>query len=179
MLLVGSLAARADMAAGLKAGQSLEPFTSNVVTGSFRGQQHCFVCGLVLNHPAVLVFSRRMDEPTGRLLRSLDGYMHTHVKDNLLCWFVFLGPAGTDHEVALENQAEGFAAKNHAAFAPLTVLADPQGPPGYQLDPGQDVVVYTTSARKITSKHVYSTKQWDARSADGLYADIQSTLKLK
>ncbi|HEY3999996.1 MAG TPA: hypothetical protein VGO93_14065, partial [Candidatus Xenobia bacterium] len=133
LLLATAVALGNVLPSPIHTGGALEPFTSNVVTGSFRGQQHCFVCSLVLNHPAVVLFSRQMDAPTTRLVRHLDGFLHDHVKDNLICWTVFLGATGSDAEAALEDRAYDFATRNQIDFLPITVLGDPQGPPGYRI----------------------------------------------
>ncbi|HEY3997553.1 MAG TPA: hypothetical protein VGO93_01725 [Candidatus Xenobia bacterium] len=159
-------------------GGELQPFTSNVVTGTFRGQQHCYVCSLVLNHPAVVVFSRQIDGPTTRLVQHLDGFLHEHMKDNLVCWTVFLGAAGSDAEVALEDRAYAFATGNHLDVLPITVLGDPQGPPGYRIPASVHVLALITHGRRILQSCSFDKAHWNNAAADTITADIHRVLRL-
>jgi hypothetical protein len=84
------------------------PFTSNVVTGPYRGTQHCYICDLG-DRPAVLVFARGMDRPTSTLLREVRDAVRAHADQQLFGWFVFLGSAGPEPESRLEDAAYAFA----------------------------------------------------------------------
>jgi hypothetical protein len=61
LLAAPVLAAPAPLRSGPQVGERPLPFTSNAVTGLYRGKQHCYVCELK-DTPAVLVFARRMDD---------------------------------------------------------------------------------------------------------------------
>src|SRR5687768_8712430 len=94
-----ALAAANDLKSGPQVGEKALPFTSNQVTGEHRGRQHCYICEMG-ERPAVLVFARHMDEPTGRLLRDLRDSMRVNRQQKLFAWMVFLGGESTDSETA-------------------------------------------------------------------------------
>ncbi|MBM3947274.1 MAG: hypothetical protein FJ315_07775, partial [SAR202 cluster bacterium] len=121
-----------ELRSGPPVGGSPLPFTSNLVTGPYRGKQHCYVCELrETDHPAVLVFARSLNEPTARLLRGLRDAIQERKKEKLFGWFVFLDEGKAEAE--LEARLEQFARENSALSLPISALGDPQGPPGYRI----------------------------------------------
>src|SRR4051794_36701118 len=89
-LAVGTAAAAPAVRSGPQPGQQPLPFTSNMVTGPHRGQQHCYICDLG-DEPAVLVFARHTGDGTARLLRALRDAVRAHEKEKLFGWLVILG----------------------------------------------------------------------------------------
>lgn len=177
LLLVPTLAfaANGDLKSGPQVGEKALPFTSNQVTGEHRGRQHCYICEMG-DRPAVLVFARHMDEPTGRLLRDLRDSMRANRQQKLFAWMVFLGGESTDSETALEGQAYEFARKNGALSVALSALGDPVGPPGYRIAPEAEVTILAIRSGKVLYNRAYRTKEWSTRSAESALKDLPRLL---
>lgn len=182
-VLAGFPALRAA-AAGLKSGPQLGerplPFTSNLVTGPHSGKQHCYVCEMK-DELAVLVFARKMDEPTARLLTELRDVVRENQRElvpvdgktgagsapvKLFGWFVFLGEDSAASEAALERRAREFARAHQATAIPISVLGDPAGPPGYQIAPEAAVTVVIFRNGKTLYNRAYTAKEWTRGAAD-------------
>lgn len=170
LLATGVLAAPAGLRSGPQPGDRPLPFTSNVVTGKFRGQQHCFVCDLK-DEPAVLVFVREPNDGTARLLHNMEDQVREHRSEKLFGWVVFLGEQGTAAETSLESQAFRFARANGVSSVPVSVLGDPQGPPGYLVSRDAAATVLAFRSGKILWNRAYRAKDWNARAADGALKD--------
>lgn len=151
------------------------PFTSNMVTGPQRGKQYCYVCELK-DEPAVLVFARRSDEATARLLRGLRDAVQAQRQQKLFAWMVFLGKEDTGAETALEREAYEFARQNGATSIPISVLGDPQGPPGYVIAPEADVTVIAFQKGKVLANRAYRSKEWNAKAADAAVKEVLKVL---
>lgn len=173
--LTGGLCVAQELKSGPQAGQRPLPFTSNMVSGPHRGKQYCYVCELK-DEPAVLVFARRMDEPTGRLMRSLADAVREHSQKKLFVWFVFLGQEDTASETALERQAYEFARKNGAASMPVSALGEPLGPPGYLIAPEAETTVVLFRSGTVLSNRAFRLKEWNKRAADGVLKDLPGLL---
>ncbi len=170
----------ADLKSGPQLGERPLPFTSNLVTGPHSGKQHCYVCEMK-DELAVLVFARKMDEPTARLLTDLRDAVRENQRElaqaggkagaasvpvKLFGWFVFLGEDSTASETALENQARQFAKANQATAIPISVLGDPVGPPGYQIAADAAVTVIIFRNGKTLYNRAYTPKEWTRGAAD-------------
>ncbi len=164
-------AAPAPLQSGPQVGARPLPFTSNIVTGPHRGKQHCYICALK-DEPAILVFARRTDEATARLLRDVRDAVRTHEQEKLFAWFVFLGPKDTASQTALEKQAYDFARQNGAAALPISALGDPQGPPGYVIAPDADVTILVFRSGKVLQNRAYRTKEWNSKAAGNALKDL-------
>lgn len=162
-------AAVPEMRSGPQPGERPLPFTSNAVTGPNRGQQHCYICGLK-DEPAVLVFVRHLDDPTGRLLRDLRDAVRARQKERLFAWMVVLGEAQS--ESALERAAFDFARSQSASNFPITVLGDPQGPPGYRIAPDADVTLLFFRSGKVLANRAYRTDEWGNKAAGAALKDL-------
>lgn len=175
LLLAGGVLAAPQVKSGPQAGERTLPFTSNMVSGPHRGKQYCYVCELK-DEPAVLVFARKMDEPTARLMRNLADSVREHAREKLFVWFVFLGPEDTAAETALERQAYEFARKNGAASMPVSALGEPLGPPGYLISPEADTTVLLFKSGKVRVNRAFRAKEWNAKAADGVLKDLPALL---
>jgi hypothetical protein len=171
--------AGADSESALRSGPQVGgrplPFTSNLVTGPQRGRQYCYVCELK-DEPAVLVFARHPDEATARLLRELRDAVREHEKAKLFGWMVFLAQADTDSERELERQAYGFAKQNNATALPVSVLGDPQGPPGYLISPDAEVTVIVFQRAKVLYNHAYRAREWSSKTAASALKELPRLL---
>jgi len=176
LLTAGAGAAPAvALRSGPQVGERPLPFTSNIVTGPYRGQQHCYICGLK-EEPAVLVFARRTDENTGRLLRTVRDAVREHQSQKLFAWFVFLAEPSTAAQTEMESAAYRFAAENTASALPISVLGEPQGPPGYRIAPDAEVTVVLFRSGKVISNRAYRAKEWTSKAAEGALKDLPRLL---
>lgn len=178
-LAVAALTSGAWAAAHLriKAGMDILPFSSNVVTGPYRGQQHCFVCDMEANQPAVLVFSREMDAPMIRLMDRLRAVAEKYHRVKLFPWVVFLGKRGTASEVDLENKAEAFARLHAVDEIAVTALGDPAGPPGYLISPDADVCVLMFRHGRVVSSRAYDAAHWNMAAASHALQNVAGLMR--
>jgi hypothetical protein len=161
---------------GPQLGERPLPFTSNLVTGAYRGKQHCYVCELK-DEPAVLVFARHPDDATARLLRDLREAVRVHEKSKLFGWMVFLSGSETQAQHDFERQAYEFAKKNGVSTLPVSVLGDPAGPPGYLIAPEAEVTVIVFRKGKVLYNRAYSAKEWGNRSAGAALKELPKLIE--
>jgi hypothetical protein len=174
-LILSLLLLAPGLLSGPQPGQRPLPFTSNIVSGPQRGKQYCYVCELK-DEPAVLVFARKMDEPTARLMRSLAAATREHTKQKLFVWFVFLGDEDTASETALEREAYAFARRQGAGAMPVSALGDPDGPPGYLISPEAETTVLMFRSGKVRTNRAFRAKEWSTRAADAVLKDLPGLL---
>ncbi len=177
-ITASSAAAPAALRSGLQVGEHPLPFTSNVVTGKDRGTQHCYVCDLT-DEPAILVFLRQPNEPAARVLKTLSESSRQHRGQKLFGWVVFLGQANTGSETTLERQAYDLARENGATALAVTVLGDPQGPPGYLIAPEAEATVLAFRRGKILYNRSYRTREWSPRGAETAVKEAVKGLSLE
>ena len=175
-LAASTALAAPPLRSGPQPGESPLPFTSNMVTGPHRGRQYCYVCELK-EEPAVLVFARSMDPPTARLLQQLREQVRAHRDRKLFGWFVFLGAEDTPSETALEHEAYAFAQRNGATSVPVSILGDPQGPPGYRVSPDAEVTVVLFQGKKVLANRSYRRKDWNVRAAENALKDLSRLIR--
>jgi hypothetical protein len=176
LLLAPAALAGGLLRSGPQVGERPLPFTSNIVSGPHRGKQFCYVCELK-DEPAVLVFARRTDENTARLMRSLRDAVREHQAKKLFAWFVFLGPEDTVAEAALEKQAYEFARRNGTTTMPVSALGEPLGPPGYLISPEADVTVLLFRSGKVRANRAYRQKDWNSRAVDQVLKEIPALVE--
>lgn len=169
-------AAYAGPKSGPQVGERPMPFTANMVTGPFRGQQHCYVCDLK-DETAVLVFARSMSPPTGRFLKRLQEAVNLPREKKLFAWCVFLGKDGpVSEETALETAAYQFARASGAAGLPVGALRDSQGPPSYLVAGEAEVTVVLFRSKKVLANHSFSQKEWGGGAVDRVLKDVDKVL---
>ncbi len=166
-VLSSSPGAAAPLRSGPQPGERPLPFTSNMLTGPNRGQQHCYVCELK-QEPVVLVFARGMNSHTGPLVRALPDAVRDREKERLFAWIVFLGEKGTDQETALEAAALEFARENQATGLAVSALGDPQGPPGYRIAADAEVTVLLYRDQKVVTNLAFRRGEWNGRAVDAI-----------
>jgi hypothetical protein len=169
------LAAAPALRSGPQPGERPLPFTSNIVTGPYRGKQHCYVCELK-DEPAVLVFARRTDEATARLLQGLRDAVRERRQEKLFAWMVFLGAPDTDSQTDLERRAYEFARSNGAAALPISALGEPLGPPGYQIAPEAAATVLGFQSGKILYSRAFRRDEWTPRAAESVLKELPKAL---
>jgi hypothetical protein len=147
-----------------------------VVTGPYRGRQHCFVCDLE-SEPGVLVFLRNRDAATGRLLQKLKAAAARYQAQKLFVWVVFLGEAGTAAELQEENAVFAWSRRIGVEAVTTCVLGDPNGPPGYALPRQAQATVLMFRRRKVLFHHEYGAGEWTTAAAEAALKELPLLLK--
>ena len=160
---------------GPQVGQPVLPFTSNQVTGPNRGKQYCYVCEMK-DETAVLVFVRKPDAATSRVLQALRDLTRRQPRDRFFGWMVFLGPETTAGETALEKEAYAFALSNTASSVAVSVLGDPAGSPGYDIAREAAATVIAFRGRRVLYNRAYTEKEWTSRAAGSALKDVPALL---
>jgi len=174
---VRATGAEPSLRSGPQVGERPLPFTSNMVTGEHRGRQYCYVCELK-DEPAALVFLRRVDPAAARLLRGLREAVETHRGAKLFAWVVFLGGTDAAAQLALERESFDLARACESTQVPVSVLGDPQGPPGYRIAPEAAATVLFFRSGKVLYNRAYRAKEWTAGAAGAALRDLPGALGL-
>jgi hypothetical protein len=131
-------------------GQRPGPYAAIMVTGSHRGQSHCYVCETG-DRPAVIVFARTLSEPLGALVSAIDAAATGHPVNQLSAWMTLLGPDQAAADADLVRWAERHAIRN----VPLGIFEDPAGPPSYRLSPRADCTVVLYVRRQVAATFTF------------------------
>jgi len=174
----GGARAAGEVKSGPRVGERPLPFTSNMVTGPNRGKQFCYICELK-DEPAVLVFARRLDGATGQLLRGLRDNIRELRKERFFAWAVFLTTPETGAQTEQERQVYTIVREQGATELPVSVLGDPQGPPGYLVSPEAEVTFIAFRSGKVLYNRAFRSTEWNGRTAAGLLKEIPKVFGLK
>ena len=137
-----ALAVSEPCVSGVPVGQRPGPYSFLIATGPDRGKQECYVCAQA-DKPTVIVFGRTLSPATGKLLAALDAEALAGKDLRLKCWFTQLTETADLDALGKWSQAHGLKS--------LTVGAseDPDGPPGYTLNPEAEVTVLMFVDKKV------------------------------
>ena len=142
LLTLAAFAAGEPCVSGVPVGQRPGPYSFLIATGPDRGKQECYVCAQG-DKPTVIVFGRALSPATGKLLAALDAEAIASKDPRLKCWFTQLTDVADLNALGKWSQSHGLKS--------LTVGAceDPDGPPGYKLNPEAGVTVLMFVGRKV------------------------------
>jgi hypothetical protein len=134
---------------GPQSGQKIGPYSFLVATGPQRGQQTCYVCETG-EKPAVVVFSRKLSKPLGKLVVKCNDWVTAQPKDAARSWMTVLG----EKTVNLDDLAKS---AKHAGIqsTPVGVFDDPLGPPSFKLSEEAEVTVLLWVNRKIVANFAF------------------------
>jgi hypothetical protein len=151
---------------GLTVGQKPGPYSSIVSVGAERGQSHCYICDTA-DHPAVVVFARRLSDPLGKLVAGLDKAVADDKAADLRAWVTFL----SDDQTTLDPQITAWSKKYAVRGVPLGVFENVDGPPSYRLNRDAEVTVLLFVNRKVTANFAFREGELtESRVADILKA---------
>jgi hypothetical protein len=142
--------AAAPVTSGLTVGQKPGPYSSIVCVGAERGQSHCYICDTA-DHPAVVVFARRLSDPLGKLVAGLDKAVADDKAAGLRAWVTFL----SDDQTALDPKIVEWGKKYAVRGVPLGVFESLDGPPSYRLSRDADVTVLLFVNRKVVANFAF------------------------
>jgi hypothetical protein len=152
--LAGGYAAE-PCASGLTLGQKPGPYSSIVSVGAERGQSHCYICDTA-DHPAVVVFARRLSDPLGKLVAGLDKAVADDKRTGLRAWVTFL----SDDQTTLDPKVVEWGKKYAVRGVPLGVFENLDGPPSYRLSRDADVTVLLFVNRKVVAHFAFREGEW-------------------
>jgi hypothetical protein len=151
---------------GLQPGARPGPYSSVAVTGSNRGQSHCFICETA-DKPAVIIFARTLTDPLGKLAQSIDKALGEHKGAELRAWITVLHEDQTSMDAKIVKWAQQHAVSN----VPVTVFEDVGGPPSYRIARDADVTVLLSVKQKVVANFAFREGELtDARIAEVLKA---------
>jgi hypothetical protein len=161
-----SVYAAGPCTSGLTVGQKPGPYSSIVSVGAERGQSHCYICDTA-DHPAVVVFARRLSDPLGKLVAGLDKAVADDKAADLRAWVTFL----SDDQTTLDPQVVAWGKKYAVRGVPLGVFENMDGPPSYRLSRDAEVTVLLFVNRKVTANFAFREGELtESRVADVLKA---------
>lgn len=134
---------------GVPPGQRPGPYSFLVATGPQRGQQTCYVCETA-DKPAVIVFSRKVSEPLGKLLVKCDDWLLAQPKDSARAWMTVLG----EKTISLDDLSK-WSKQAGVKTVPTGVFDDPIGPPTYRLHNEADVTVLLYVKQKVVANFAF------------------------
>jgi hypothetical protein len=140
---------------GVPPGQKIGPYSFLVATGPQRGQQTCYVCETG-EKPAVVIFSRRLTDPLGKLVVKCDDWLLAQPKDSVRSWMTVLG----EKTVSLDDLAK-WAKQAGIKSVPAGVYDDPVGPPAFKLNNEAEVTVLLWVNRKVVANFAFREKELD------------------
>ena len=151
---------------GLAPGQRPGPYSSLVSVGSQRGQLHCFICETG-DRPAVIVFSRHLSDPLGKLVQGLDQAVIERKGTDLRAWVTFLH----EDQTAFDPDVVRWSKQQSVRAVPLGVFENVTGPPAYRLHRDADVTVLLSVKQKVVQAFAFRQGELnDARIAEVLKA---------
>ncbi|MBO0699839.1 MAG: hypothetical protein J2P46_15685 [Zavarzinella sp.] len=158
--------AKEPAVSGPQVGERPGPYSFLVASGPERGQQTCYVCEAA-DKPAVIVFTRSLSDPLGRLLAACDDAVARRPKDAMRAWMTVLG----EKTVGLDELGK-WAREKGLKSVPVGVFDDASGPPSYKLARDADVTVLLFVNRKVVINAAFRAGELDdaaiRRLADGL-----------
>jgi hypothetical protein len=135
---------------GLQPGQRPGPYSFVICTGPQRGQPFCYICDTA-ERPAVVVFSRTLNDAVGKLTGQIDKAVTEHKTADLRAWVTFLA----DDETRLNKQVVEWGQKHVVRNVPLGVFEDVGGPPSYRLNRDADVTVLLFVKQKVVANFAF------------------------
>lgn len=163
LLTSALLADGAPCVSGPRVGQRPGPYSFVMSTGDNRGKSHCYICETE-DRPAVIVFSRTLTEPLGKLTGKLDKALAEYSKNELRSWLTILH----EDQSKLDADVVKWAKKHTIRSVPVGVFEDLDGPPSYRLHRDADVTVLLFVKQKVVVNHAFRAGEL----TDGKIAEI-------
>jgi hypothetical protein len=150
LLLPLLVAADAPLRSGLQPKQRPGPYSALVSVGKERGQQHCFICEAE-DRPVVIVFTRSLNEPLGKLVHRLDALLAKHKDAELKSWMTVLA----EDQTAMDAKIVEWSKKHSTGNVPIAVFEDKVGPPTYRISADADTTVIVSVKRSVAANFAF------------------------
>ena len=146
--LLACLAFADPCVSGVPVGKRPGPYSFLVATGPERGKQTCFICEQEAK-PTVVVFTRNLTAPLGKLLATLDVEVPKQKDAGFKVWMTQLvGRADLD-ALAKWSQQQGLKS------VPVGAFEDVDGPPSYKLNSDADVTILLFVNEKVVANFAF------------------------
>ncbi len=142
------LSAADPCTSGVPVGKRPGPYSFLVATGPERGKPTCFICEQG-DKPTILVFSRTLSDPLGKLLGKLDAEAAAKKDQGLKVWMTQLTPTAD-----LETLSK-WAQKQGLKDCPVGAFEDADGPPAYTIHKDADVTVLLFVKQKVVANFAF------------------------
>jgi hypothetical protein len=152
---------------GLPPGTRPGPYAAVVCTGPERGRSHCYICETA-DRPMVIVFTRSLSDPLGKLVQELDKGVAKNKAAELRAWVTVLHP----DQATLDAKVVAWAQKNAVRNVPVAVFEDIIGPPSYRLSADADVTVLLAVKQRVVANFAFRAGELN----DTAVAEIIKTL---
>jgi hypothetical protein len=149
LALTASIASGDPCVSGVPPGQRPGPYSFLVATGPQRGQQTCYVCETA-DKPAIIVFSRKVSDPLGKLLVKCDDWLLAQPKDSARAWMTVLG----EKTISLDDLSK-WSKQAGVKTVPTGVFDDSIGPPTYKLHNEAEVTVLLYVKQKVVANFAF------------------------
>lgn len=145
---------------GPQPGQRPGPYSFVISTGPQRGQSFCFICDTG-DKPAVVVFTKTLSDPLGKLVARLDRAVPDNKAVDLRGWITLLDK----DQPRMDPQLVQWGKKHAIRSMPLGIFEDDKGPPSYRLSGDADVTVLLFVKRKVVANFAFRPGELDDKSA--------------
>ncbi|MFO0935829.1 MAG: hypothetical protein U0798_04840 [Gemmataceae bacterium] len=133
---------------GTPVGKRPGPYSFLVATGAERGKQTCYICEQETK-PTVVVFSRTLSAPLGKLLAAFDAEVPKHQDAGFKVWMTQLVARADLDGLAKWSQSQGLKS------IPVGAFEDVDGPPAYKLHADADVTVLLFVNEKVVANFAF------------------------
>jgi hypothetical protein len=151
---------------GVAVGKRPGPYSFLVATGPERGKQTCYICEQT-DKPAVVVFSRSLDDRLGTLLAAFDKEIPKRSKSGFKVWMTHLTAKAELEVLAKWSQTQGL--KN----IPVGAFEDIDGPPSYTLHAEAEVTVLIFTKEKVVANFAYRKREWTDDAVKAIVAGLE------
>lgn len=154
VMLFSPVAFAADpCVSGVSVGQRPGPYSFLVATGTERGKQSCFICEHA-SKPAVVIFTRSLNDSVGKLLAKLDAEMPARKEAGFKVWLTQLAGKADLETLAKWSKSQGI--KN----APVGAFEDVDGPPSYKLHSDAEVTILFFVKEKVVANFAFRAEEF-------------------
>jgi hypothetical protein len=155
-------AAQQPLRTGLEPGQRPGPYSAVMVTGTQRGQTHCYVCETG-DRPAVIILARTPSDGLGKFARQVDKAVADHKAADLRAWITFLA----EDQAAIDAKLVKWSQQHALGSVPVGVFEDLVGPPTYRFGRDADVLVLLSVKQKVVASFAFRKGELnDARATE-------------
>ncbi|MBA4189442.1 MAG: hypothetical protein C0467_15740 [Planctomycetaceae bacterium] len=159
---------------GVPVGKRPGPYSFLVATGPQRGQQTCYICEQHEgNKPAVVVFTRTLSEPLGKLLGKLEAAGATPKDLGYKVWCTQLAEKADLDALAKWAQKQGLKT------VPVGAFEDADGPPSYKLNKDADVTVMLFTKQKVVANFALRAGELTDKQIDEIVKTVPQLFEKK
>ncbi|MDZ4689182.1 MAG: hypothetical protein SH850_29245 [Planctomycetaceae bacterium] len=171
-LMVGGIAAAAELQSGLAKGEFVNAFDVLDCSGPSKGDTLCYRCKYG-NRPVVSIFTRELTPEVTQLTKAVDAAVAKN-EDSKMAGFVVLL---TDDAKAASGKLEEAASKNSIKNVPLTAFADKVGPKSYKISADAQVTVMMWVDSEVKVSKGFAKGELNKAAIDKLLADTKTILE--